>query len=445
MEQEETGLAVMPAAPMATSATGLMVSSRQAQEVQAAMVVAQKCPRDETQAYKRIMEACKRTGLAEKASYAYPRGGKMVTGPSIRLAETMARAWGNIDTGMVELENKPGKGSIPGESLMLVYAWDLETNYRSHKTFTVRHKRDTKGGGNLLTDERDIYEIAANMGARRLRSCILAVIPADITEEATKQCKKTLAGGSKVPLADRIRGMVVAFAEYGISQDVIEKRLMHKIDATMEEELVTLRQIHTSLMDGMSKREDWFEIAPAGTTDPIAEQNAADAAAEDPPPKTQSVRKKSATKVQEKANSVGPQGPEMDREGTLGFKDATTTYPQKPVVNPGPKNMATPEGIAELKAQAEAKKAVAAAEPAFDVPADQPENGPDGIDTKPPTFKELWTEVAGVCKQYGWDPQKLADFCKQKLGKSPAELQRTDDIKSLTNLYTMLLQVERDV
>jgi len=59
-------------------------------EVQAAMVVARMNPRDEMRAYQRIVMACKRKSLAEQASYAYPRGGKKITGPSIRLAEVIA-------------------------------------------------------------------------------------------------------------------------------------------------------------------------------------------------------------------------------------------------------------------------------------------------------------------------------------------------------------------
>ena len=50
-----------------TSGNGMMqvAQSREAQSVQAAMVIAQKFPRDTTRAYSRIMEDCKRKTLAE--------------------------------------------------------------------------------------------------------------------------------------------------------------------------------------------------------------------------------------------------------------------------------------------------------------------------------------------------------------------------------------------
>lgn len=153
-----------------------MMISRQAQEVQAAMVIAKKFPRDEVESFNRILRACQRKRLAEGAMYEYPRSGTKVTGPSIRLAEAMAQNWGNIDFGILELEQKSG------ESQVMAYAWDLETNTRQTKVFSVPHMRGTKRGNVPLTDPRDVYEMVANQGARRLRACILGVIPGDVVD-----------------------------------------------------------------------------------------------------------------------------------------------------------------------------------------------------------------------------------------------------------------------
>ena len=90
-----------------TSQTEMMIS-RQAQEVQGAIVMAKKFPRDEYDAMERIKRTCQRATLAEQAIYSYPRGGQTVMGPSIRLAEALAQNWGNIDYGVIELEQKNG-------------------------------------------------------------------------------------------------------------------------------------------------------------------------------------------------------------------------------------------------------------------------------------------------------------------------------------------------
>lgn len=228
--------------------------TRAAQEVQAAMVIAKRFPRDQDIAFQRIIIACKRKGLAEQAMYVFPRGNTTVTGPSIRLAEELARDWGNIDAGIIEMERKQG------ESVMMAYAWDLETNRRSTRTFSVRHVRNTKRGNYALTDERDIYEMTANQGARRLRACILDIIPGDITEEAIKQCELTLAGDVKEPLQDRLRKMVIAFSDLGVTKDMLEKRLGHTLAAIIETELVGLRKIYQSITDNMADRSIFFDL-----------------------------------------------------------------------------------------------------------------------------------------------------------------------------------------
>ncbi len=230
-----------------------VASARAAQEVQAAMVVAKKFPRDETKSFNRIMQACKRKALAEQAIYAYPRGGETVEGPSIRLAEAMAQSWGNIDFGIIELEQRGGESSI------MAYAWDLETNTRQTKIFTVKHLRYTRKNGNTsLNDPRDIYEMTANQGARRLRACILGVIPGDVVDAAVSECEKTMAGNNGEPLVDRVRKMLAAFEEYGVNQPMIETRLGHRLDATTEAELARLRKIFRSLKDNMANVEDFF-------------------------------------------------------------------------------------------------------------------------------------------------------------------------------------------
>ena len=150
--------------------------NRAMQEVQAAMIVAKKFPRDQHAAYGRIMIACERSVLAVAASYSYPKGGTMVTGPTIRLAEVLAQNWGNMEFGIKELAQDKGSSEVQA------FAWDLETNVRQSKTFVVPHKMKAHGSFKALNDPRDIYEHVANMGARRLRACILGIIPGDIVD-----------------------------------------------------------------------------------------------------------------------------------------------------------------------------------------------------------------------------------------------------------------------
>ena len=122
--------------------------------------------------------------------------------------------------------------------------------------------RGTKKGNVPLTDPRDVYEMVANQGARRLRSCILGIIPGDVVEAAVKQCEDTLINGEKKPLIDLVRDMAAIFQnEFGVPLDAIEKYIGCKSEAFSMRDLVRLKKVYTSLRDGMAKREDVFELS----------------------------------------------------------------------------------------------------------------------------------------------------------------------------------------
>lgn len=228
-------------------------ASRAIAEAQGKLVIAKRFPRDEVQAYNRVAQACQRKCIAEKAFYSYNRGGGTVSGPTIRFAEELARCWGNIDYGIKELSQDDGK------SEMQAYAWDLETNAQSVQNFTNPHIREVGGKAKILTSQRDIYEINANMGARRLRSRILAILPTDLVDMAINECKKTLAGNNYEPLIDRVKKMIVAFGKIGVTQEQIEKRLGRKVDTMTIDDFTDYIGIYNAIKQGESKIAEWFE------------------------------------------------------------------------------------------------------------------------------------------------------------------------------------------
>lgn len=252
-------LAAVPFAP----ASGALASTDQQRaiaEVQAALFIARANPRDVLRAIDLIKQDCTRPTLAERALYSYARGGSDITGPSIRLAEAIAQRWGNIQYGVRELEQRAG------ESVVQAYAWDVETNTRRETTFTVKHIRDTKRGRVPLEDARDIYEMTANQGARRVRACLLGVIPGDVVEEALAQVEQTLHAKADVT-PERIKKMLDVFASYKVTREQIEQRIQRRIDAITPALFVQLGKIANSLKDGMSSPDDWFEPVQAATAE----------------------------------------------------------------------------------------------------------------------------------------------------------------------------------
>lgn len=234
-------------------------ASRAIAEAQGKLVIAKRFPRDEVQAYAKAMEACQRPMMAEKAFYAFPRGGQTVEGPTIRFAEELARCWGNIDYGIKELSQDNGK------SEMQAYAWDLETNAQSVQNFTNPHQREQGKKMVTLTSQRDIYENNANMATRRLRARILAILPSWFVEDCIAECKKTLAGKNDTPLVDRVKKMVVQFAKIGVTQEQIEHKLKRKIDTMNADDFTEYIGIYNAIKQGESKISDWFEAEKEAT------------------------------------------------------------------------------------------------------------------------------------------------------------------------------------
>lgn len=228
-------------------------ASRAIAEAQGKLIIAKRFPRDEIAAYAKAMEACQRPTMAEKAFYSYPRAGQTIEGPTIRFAEELARCWGNIDYGIKELSQDEGKSELQA------YAWDLETNAQSVQNFTNPHQREAGRKMVTLTSQRDIYENNANMATRRLRSRILAILPAWFVEDCIAECKRTLAGKNDIPLVDRVKKMVVSFAKLGVSQEQIERRLKRKVESMTADDFTEYIGIYNAIKGGESKASEWFE------------------------------------------------------------------------------------------------------------------------------------------------------------------------------------------
>ncbi len=236
------------------SAIEAIESSRAVTESQAAMFVAQTHPRNQVRAMDRILQAFTRPGLAEKALYEYARGGQNISGPSIRAAEALAQNWGNMKFGVRELDQRDGVSTVEA------FSWDLETNVSSNRVFQVAHERVTKTSRTRLTDPRDIYEHVANNGARRMRACILQLIPSDVVEAAVAQTMVTLRTNIKVT-PETITSLIEKFAAYGVNKAALETRIQRRIESITPALMLNLGKIYNSLKDEMSVPTDWFEIA----------------------------------------------------------------------------------------------------------------------------------------------------------------------------------------
>lgn len=242
-------------------------SERAIAEARGQIQVAQMFPRDVAAARAELMAECDCWEFAQVAAYAVPRAGGVVTGPSIRLAEAVASAYGHMEWGHRELSRGDGKSEVE------VYAWDKQKNNRRIRQITVDHFRDTKNGPVRLRDSKDIDDKIANVASKQMRGAILALVPKSFTEAAVARCKATLAGGGGVPLKQRVEKMIDAFGKLGVTTELLKTHLKHPLDQTNGDELADLMAIYNAIKNG-DKIADHFT-----TVDESAETNASAAAA----------------------------------------------------------------------------------------------------------------------------------------------------------------------
>lgn len=249
-----------------TSQVGEYQESKQLSEIKGKMFLARQFPRDPERSLQAVLMECQRPKLAEAAQYEYPKGDSVVTGPSIRLVEVLARHWGNIDSGVAEIDTHSDN------TVVKAYAWDLENNVSDEKTFTVQHVRSVGKGSKRtiykLTDERDIYEMVANKAARRKRSCLLAVMPGWYVEAALDACNETLRNSvTNGKTIEEVReALVTAFAEFGIAPDHIAAKLGRPVDKLDPNDIVKLRHLYAAIKDGFVKAADAFGTSEQTTT-----------------------------------------------------------------------------------------------------------------------------------------------------------------------------------
>lgn len=303
--------------------------SRELADIQVSYLMAQQFPRDEVKAMDRILNAFTRPALAEKSQYQFSRGGTDIRGPSIKAMEAIATAWRNIDAAWRERSRGVDARGIPFSEVEAV-AVDLEGRTRKRIAFIVPHWRDTRQGGYMLKDERDIYELCANQAQRRVRACLEAVIPGDVVDAAMAQADATLKAKADTS-AEAMAKMVEAFAPFGVTKDHIEKRIQRRLDAITPMQVVALKRIYASLRDDMSTPDEWFDMAeaagePAGDGTPSPTDGKGGTAAAKERIKANAKKKDASTKGASKDASNVPGKTDTDKAGA---KDApVVTYAQ---------------------------------------------------------------------------------------------------------------------
>ncbi len=231
-------------------------------EIEGTIVLARRFPRNEEAALARVMKSCRRPSFASLVAYSYPRGGGMITGPSVNLAREVARCWGNIRYGCDVVQDTEDTRTIRG------WAWDVETNTRASQDATFKKliyrkgKRGEKGHW-ITPDERDLRELTNKQGAICERNCLLHIVPPDLIDDAMKAAKQTVNSDITADPEAALKGMVNAFDAIGVSVEDLELFLGFPCRQAQPDDIGELRKVYKSIKDGNSKWQNYVKDKPA--------------------------------------------------------------------------------------------------------------------------------------------------------------------------------------
>ena len=219
---------------------------------------------------------------AEQCTYAIPRAGKMITGPSVRLAEICASAWGNLRAG-AEVVGEDGK-YVHAKA----FAWDLETNVAIQRTI---RRKVTRSDGSRYSD--DMIAVTANAASSiAKREAIFDVVPRVYVREIQKEAHRLIAGDVKA-LPERRKQMVKYFMDMGIKEERIFSVVGRKrIEDINLDDIVTLHGIATAIKDGdISAKEAFPAVDKERDPNKSAAEQLVDDLKEKPEPEKPSAKK----------------------------------------------------------------------------------------------------------------------------------------------------------
>lgn len=262
------------------SATALAAAAKAS--IQARVWLAVERPRQLPRVRDVILSQVKRPSLASKAVYRIERGRKKneatgewetnyVEGPSIKLANALRIAMGNMGTEDRVLADDGDYRTIE------VVAMDYESNSSESRTVVVSktiERRGTKKGGKEYPPDREIissrknsygetvYKVVAteaeiqeaqnSAAARARRNTILALIPADLVEDAIKLAKQVASSTIAQQRQATIDKIKNAFSRMGVSQQELANYLDRSIDDATADDLAGIEMLLTAISDGQT-------------------------------------------------------------------------------------------------------------------------------------------------------------------------------------------------
>ncbi|SRR5579871_588848 len=239
-----------------------LVSSISKAELDQAITTARQYPRS----LKRFLSECLDMAtlnerIAQECIYALPRDGRIIEGPSARLAEIVASAWGNCRAGARVVEES--REFVTAQGVFM----DLERNVSI--TFEVRRRITGRDGRRFKADMIGVTGNAACSIA--LRNAVFKGIPKAFWSDIYDAARKVVAGDSKT-IANRRAEALSYLQKLGATEPMVLAKLgVAGVEDIGLDELVLLRGLATAIKEGDTTVEEAFAPEPPAGSQPASQ------------------------------------------------------------------------------------------------------------------------------------------------------------------------------
>ena len=218
-------------------------------ELDVQIVTAKQYPRNLAQVLNNIETlATLDEDTAASCFYILRRQGKVIEGPSVRMAEIIASSWGNIRV-QSRIIGNDGK-MITAQGI----CHDLESNYAVSSEVK---RRITDKYGNKFSE--DMQVVTGNAAAAiAMRNALFKVVPMAVVKKVIEKAKSVSIGKS-ISLEESRKKMMEYFSKIGVDQKHIFDYLsVTKIEEINTDMVVELRGLANAIKEGTTTVEETF-------------------------------------------------------------------------------------------------------------------------------------------------------------------------------------------
>lgn len=219
-------------------------------EIDIQIATAKQFPRDLHKVLKQIKAyATIDTETAEDCFYALRRQNNIIEGVSVRLAEIIANAWGNLRVQSRIIGNDGRTVTCQG------VCHDLETN----TAVSVEVKRRITGKDGRTFSE-DMQVVTGNAGcAIAFRNAVLKVVPKSITKKVIDEIK-AVALGKSVDLETKRQNLIQYYQKIGVQPSTLLSYCgVETIEEITIEKVFELRGVANAIKEGTTTVQETFK------------------------------------------------------------------------------------------------------------------------------------------------------------------------------------------